>query len=219
MYADMFDLEDLADDPTYGVSTDAYEADIFLNSRRVAVVTKRVVAELRRHVAAKQISRWQFVSNAPYREMWINKIVARVATRLYTDHHRKAGARKPAPSPKLVRALVSAYRRKARGFASILRMGRFLTGALFEDEADEMRPRISNRALAGAAQNTARAFRERYLRAPKVSPARKAALQYDVEMLNRMLSDVIGSGGLTQPEVDEIASILEGMEQRLAALH
>lgn len=217
MYADTFDMADFADDPTYGVSTDAYEADLFLSSGRVATVTRRAVAELRRLVAAKKINRWQFVSNAPYREKTINAVVAKIVKQIYTEHHRRAGSRKPAPSRKLVRELVAAYRRKARGFASILRMGKFLLGALFEDESDRIQPRISNRALALSAQSHARAFRDTYLRTPKVPSALKDRLRYDTDMLVRMLSDVIGTGGLSQGEIDEIAAILTGMEQRLNA--
>ncbi len=133
------DLEDTLDelDAMAEVSTNKFEADLFMTSSRAAMVTKRVAAKLRARFAAGKTSRWRFVRDGLYREQILDRLVAAEVRRLYKNFHaRSPDIKNPKPSRKLVAELARAYRKKARGFISILRVLKAGFGLVFEDEED-----------------------------------------------------------------------------------
>ncbi len=133
------DLEDMLDelDAVAEVSTNKFEADLFMTSSRAAVVTKRVAAKLRARFASGKTSRWKFVRDSLYREQILDRLVASEVRRLYKAFHaRSPDVKNPKPSRKLVAELARAYRKKARGFLSILRLLKAGFGLVFEDEED-----------------------------------------------------------------------------------
>jgi hypothetical protein len=213
------DALDSEADRAASVSTNRYEASLFMTTSRTLKVTRRVLSMISAGVKAGRYSRRDLLMDSNHREEVLDRLIGKVVADLYTEVMRAAGdIRDPRPGSGLVRQLSNAYRKKTRGLLSLVRLALKGSGLVFEDEPDRIRPTISPGALARAALGRARRLQERYLRAGMrpLSATTRRQMKGDLDMLTRMLGQVIGSGGLRQSEIDEIARVMTGLQTRLA---
>ncbi len=199
------------------VSIDKYEANLFMTVGRAAQVTRLVAAGLKSRILRGKYDRGRLATDSVYRQQVLDDLVNPAVRRVYTEVMTRAGdIKNPRPGHGLVRELARAYRVKARHFGSIVSSVLRGLGGLFEDEGDRMRDELSPRALAQAALSKARALRRTHLRVRGMARgAERALIKSELETLKEMVEKVIGSGNLTQDEIDEIGEIETALEARV----
>ncbi len=113
------------------VSTDRYEASIFMKAGRVAQITRYFAAILANGVKRGRYSKMRLLRDSNYRNQVTNIVLMQAIRRVYRQVNGHAS-----PSHSLTRHLVAAYKSKTNTARTVLRILSSIGGALFEDEAD-----------------------------------------------------------------------------------
>ncbi|WP_300527274.1 hypothetical protein [Maricaulis sp.] len=147
MSYDVLDLEDAGwlDDELDGydamssralarpVSTDRYEASLFMNAARLAAVTRVFSALLVKGVRRGRFQARRLASDSLYRNQVSNLLLMQAVRSVYRQVHGHAS-----PSHALTRQLVAAYRSRTNTARTVLGLLARLGGAVFEDETDAL---------------------------------------------------------------------------------
>lgn len=112
------------------VSTDRYEASVFMNAARIAATTRVFAALLVQGVRRGRFSGRRMASDSLYRNQITNLLLMRAVRAVYRRVNGQAS-----PSHGLTRQLVAAYRSRTNTARTVLGLLARLGGALFEDDA------------------------------------------------------------------------------------